>query len=246
MTKGKDLFAVEAFLVLMFCMGGMGTGMLPPEDQTATTSTGSTGTLPPKAQTAIASTGSTGTLPPEDQTAITSTGRTSGKRPGGALAVSGLTWFMLNVGFYAYGVWFTFKGMDGMQHTPCNTYAFFCARVNLFNWYRVWLISNCLGALRAMTSVAMAINGYILDKEYMGEGERYLQYFFILVYVFFAIGIELSIKWNHISGVNQVNSTGQLLPLVVGTAGSLKVLLKLVVNLVKEYWLGERKGWFLF
>ena len=144
-TKGEHLFAVEAFLTLIFCMGGTCSGDLPPEVQTAITN-------------------------------VTSRDRFR-FADYGASTTGGLIRFMLNLGFCAYGVWFTFKGMDGMQHTPCSTYAFFFARVNLFNWYRVLLkIVFCLGIILYGVFVMlgtpyMAYVGYqyFAKKEYKEE-----------------------------------------------------------------------------
>ena len=333
-TQGKNLFAVEALIILMFCMGGMGAGTLPPEIETAIASA-SKG-LPSLANLGVST-------------------------------VGGLIWYMLSLGFSSYGVWFVFKGMDGMQHTPCSTYAFFFVRVNLFNGYRIFLkITFCVGVifhgpatLQGMIAMASAKYRYIVRKEYQdneakddrkgtpttstdplpanapsggnssesqvlsvanptastdplpadapSEGSSveiqtqslenptastdplpadapskgisaeiqaqsvetptastdplpdllarveslvasFTTIMFSSLYVFSAIGIELTIKWNHISGVNQVNSTGQLLPLVVGVAGSLRVLLKWVDPLEKVTVFVRRvkKGGFLF
>lgn len=48
------------------------------------------------------------------------------------------------------------------------------------------------------------------------------------VMVLVTLAVELMIKWNRIGGVNRVNSTGQLVPLVVGLGGLLRVANKLV------------------
>lgn len=54
--------------------------------------------------------------------------------------------------------------------------------------------------------------------------------------VAFILSTELSIKWNHISGVESLGSTGQLIPLIIGGSGLVKVLYKIIVKCVRgEY-----------
>lgn len=47
--------------------------------------------------------------------------------------------------------------------------------------------------------------------------------------VFISI-VELLIKWNHISGVNQMGSTGQVLPLVVSVGSLIGVLCQILLR----------------
>ena len=268
-TKGKNIYAVEAFLNLVLCMGGTGSGVLPASIQDKITSAHLTGRGRPKFADYAAST------------------------------TGGLIRFMLNLAFFAYGVWFAFKGMDGMQRTPCSTYAFFFARMNLFNWYRVLLkIIFSLGlafygsfVLLGMPYMGFVGYRYLANKEYRDEEEEeegdnrgtatattsaaatttgaavgpakslvldrpmastdspfiegdaeseseclsFVNLGISGMLVFYAIAVEFMIKWNRISGVNKVNSTGQLLPLVVGVGGLFRVLGKLVVNLLGKY-----------
>lgn len=48
-----------------------------------------------------------------------------------------------------------------------------------------------------------------------------------LVLVLAVVAVELVIVWNHVTGVNDIYSTGQLIPLVVGLGGLVQVLYKL-------------------
>ena len=41
--------------------------------------------------------------------------------------------------------------------------------------------------------------------------------------IYSILAIELTLKWNNVSNVYTVNSTGQLIPFVIGVAGFLKV-----------------------
>ena len=54
--------------------------------------------------------------------------------------------------------------------------------------------------------------------------------------VFFIVSTELIIKWNHISGVNKLGSTGQLLPFIAALASLIRVFYKFFAMLIKgEY-----------
>ena len=47
------------------------------------------------------------------------------------------------------------------------------------------------------------------------------------------LSTEFAIKWNHIGGVQSLGSTAQLIPLVIGSTGLVKVLYKFIVKLVR-------------
>jgi hypothetical protein len=42
------------------------------------------------------------------------------------------------------------------------------------------------------------------------------------------VAIETTLKWNHISGIYTLQSTGQFIPLVIGVGGVLSVILGLL------------------
>lgn len=45
----------------------------------------------------------------------------------------------------------------------------------------------------------------------------------IFAFVYSVLAIELTLYWNSISGVYDINSTGQLIPFVIGLLGLLKM-----------------------
>jgi hypothetical protein len=51
---------------------------------------------------------------------------------------------------------------------------------------------------------------------------------------FFILSTELVIRWNHISNVNRLGSTGQLLPFITGLASLVRVLYKFVVKAMRH------------
>ena len=51
----------------------------------------------------------------------------------------------------------------------------------------------------------------------------------VVTIVWFILSIELTIRWNNIQGVNSVDSTGQLIPLIIGCVSASQVLKKVVL-----------------
>lgn len=47
---------------------------------------------------------------------------------------------------------------------------------------------------------------------------------------FVICGIEMMLKWNSVSGVHYVKSTGQLIPLVLGAGSLFRVLYRIVLK----------------
>jgi hypothetical protein len=45
--------------------------------------------------------------------------------------------------------------------------------------------------------------------------------------IYTILTVELMLQWNRVSDVYSINSTGQLIPLIVALAGSLEVFLKI-------------------
>jgi hypothetical protein len=57
---------------------------------------------------------------------------------------------------------------------------------------------------------------------------------FSLDLALFILTIELIIKWNHVQGVNTLGNTGQILPLTVGGSGLLRVLYKTIYKAIRK------------
>ena len=49
----------------------------------------------------------------------------------------------------------------------------------------------------------------------------------IIIMVISMILIELTLKWNHLEGIYSINSTGQIIPLMVGIGSMIAVIWKL-------------------
>lgn len=224
-TKGPELYAVEAFIMLIFCMGGVCSG---------------------------------------DNPEIGEAGKEKSKKYAyfDATTLGSLIRFSLGVGFCAYGVWFTFKGMDNMKHPPCSTFAFFIVRVNLYGWFRTfWKIMFTLGALMYAAIIIGGVPTLVM---------RYWQFLWAPVkqdfasqdmedgnpktvdttstsnltlstgLILFIIGVEMMVRWNHIEGVDSLGSTGQLLPLIIGVGGMFRVIHCLLKRLCAKLFIHRR------
>ena len=83
------------------------------------------------------------------------------------------------------------------------------------------------------TPASVCIGGF---TEYFGRRRR-LAVFCCVVWnavvalsiVWFIVSIEMTIRWNHIQGVNTIESTGQLLPTVLGAVSLSRTLKRLVL-----------------
>lgn len=52
--------------------------------------------------------------------------------------------------------------------------------------------------------------------------------------IWFILSVELTIRWNKISGIQTIQTTGQLIPFVVGVASFVRAKHKLVIFAIKK------------
>lgn len=60
--------------------------------------------------------------------------------------------------------------------------------------------------------------------------------FLTLALVFYIVASELQLGWNNLDGINSLNTTGQIIPLVIGTLSLLRTLFLLKGANWKEFW----------
>lgn len=48
-----------------------------------------------------------------------------------------------------------------------------------------------------------------------------------MVFIVNVVSTELTLKWNHVEGINELSSIGQIIPLVVGVGSMIAVIWKL-------------------
>lgn len=259
-AKGPNLFAVEAYLMLVFCMGGVCSPTVP------NSGAGSDG---------------------ESTTARRGLGIVyRGYAMIHASTLGGYFRLLLSVAFLSYGLWFTFVGMDGMMPPPntraggCSVYAFFFAKVNLFGWFRTFLkvvfVFSCivtfLGLVHGTFTLLLRSYRYIFEGGWQGlakidpddashiAGSTASQaptgppthitsieeqpglhssldkgnVTFTGALILFILAVELTIRWNKISGVGDIGSTGQLLPVIIGIGGMGRVVTRFFQAVFEE------------
>ena len=262
------LHAVEAYLMLIFCMGGVCSGnSIAHSDGNGDDHERRSGDDHERRSGDAGGIGST----------VVKTGYAylETSTPGGYVRL------LLACGFIAYGLWFVFVGMDGMLNAypdDCN-YAFFLARIDLFGGFRYFLkalfILSAIPALVSLTSgtvkLARVTRKFIFRKGWRGRvnhspevsqashqtpsppirdsNERPGLQFHKLglldatlstTLLTFIIAVELTIRWNKIGKVQAIGSTGQLLPVIVGVGGVGRVLMRLISDSLEEAALRER------
>lgn len=61
-----------------------------------------------------------------------------------------------------------------------------------------------------------------------------ISYRIVPVIVWFIICTELMIHWNHISGIDTINTTGQLIPFIIGVASACRTLQRIALATIKK------------
>lgn len=165
-------------------------------------------------------------------------------------ALGGAVSIVLGLALTSYCLWFVFTGMDAVQHPPCSRFGYLFARVDLYHGMRIFLQVCSVVTIVTTVVVSIARVAYehwasdsgtstpeeasSADSDSsgtsadgwargLGKVERKGWVAFVgdmLALSMFILGIELIIRWNHIQGVHQMGSTGQILPFVV-SLGSL-------------------------
>ena len=204
-SQGSEMHAVEAFVILLFCVGGMCPAV---------------------------------TWPWQPNRKLRHPFGRLGPANSGTL-VRLLTLLVAS----SYGVWYTFHGMDVMQHDRCTSNVFWFAQVDLYGRFRSFL--KCLFVGTAATVTVIAVDAVVMllfdlrdflknwmeadeDEDNTEEKERArpswtLVLPSVLTLSILAVMVELTLHWSHVRNVNSCNTTGQLFPLIVGAAGALRL-----------------------
>ncbi|KAF8440694.1 hypothetical protein BGX38DRAFT_1205406 [Terfezia claveryi] len=251
-TKGRkqQLHPVEAYLLLLFCMGGVCSGTTEVDDEM------------------------------EDRKPMIGVAARKSYAYLEASSLGGYVRVLLGCGFIGYGLWFLFLGMDNMHNAfpnDCN-YAFFLTSVDLFGWFRTFLkvlfvcatIPAVLSFAFMTMSLVNATRWFLLDGGWQGrvkphtlsasssEGEeapsedekpglqnikiRKQNVGFSGALLLFILSVELIIRWNKIQGVGAIGSTGQLLPVIIGVGGVGRVMIRLTRDFLEELALARKNN----
>ncbi|KAF4440067.1 putative penicillin-binding protein [Fusarium austroafricanum] len=204
--------ALEGYIVLLFCFVGVWASSIGLQDL-----------LPKRSQSSDVS----------QQTTAQANSQVLGF--GQLISVS------LSTATCAYGTWFLFNGINKMarQEKNCNEVIFFFAKVKLFGWvliiFKVFFILGLIGSacLLIYQSYDIAQNfGILLDEWTQAPADNTTDRAgsisspvavgavklmgSVLAMGVFAVSIELTLKWNHITGVYRCDNFSQVFALVVG------------------------------
>lgn len=214
-TRGENLFAVEALVILLICLSGAFSSLAWPWHRKRRTS------LPQFIDVAPSNIGA-------------------------------VIRIALGTGMCAYGVWYSFIGLDVMLHSSCTSSVFFFARINLYGWFRVLLkVSFVVGlvlctALLLTTAVAIGLDCYEWHRDWMtaeldetDEDALLPRPYWksvlasVAAMCVFVVVVELTLHWNTINNIYKCNSTGQLFPVIVGAAGLSRLLYVVLTSFAK-------------
>lgn len=215
-TKGSELYAVEAFMMLIFCMGGVCSGDNPTE----------VGEKKPKKFAYFDAT----TLGSLIRFSLgvgfcgygvwfTFKGMDNMKHP----PCSTFAFFIVRVNLYGWfrtfwKVMFTL-GAVVYAGVIINGSPYLIIKY----WHFLW------GRPAGQGSAVQGQTGGSDPKA--GDTTSTSNITFSTALILFIVGVEMMVWWNHIEGVNSLGSTGQLLPLIIGVGGTFRVIHSLFAEL---------------
>jgi len=56
----------------------------------------------------------------------------------------------------------------------------------------------------------------------------------VLAMIWFILSVELVLYWNDVRGVNTIQSTGQLIPFIIGVVSCSQAVKKVAISLIKK------------
>jgi hypothetical protein len=119
----------------------------------------------------------------------------------------------------AYFIWYWFRGLDKLPKSACaDEYAWFFAKVSLYHWYRKFNQAfACIGIIGIFIGLfgVLGIVARIDDDDEEVHSKAANVWGLLPTIPFTIAACEMTIKWNGVTGVNSINGTGQLIPLVL-------------------------------
>lgn len=161
----------------------------------------------------------------------------------------------LSIPLLVYWTWYSFYGMDTMGYNHCATYTFFIVKINIWApWFRYFMKIATIMSLVGLLSLGVGVLvAYRKKSEELPPDEHHRSYFnrprlsrsatalairarptklqfgiVIFSCAICALSVELGIIWNHITGVNSLGATGQLIPMAIGIITSVRVFLGVI------------------
>ncbi|KAI1763553.1 hypothetical protein GGR53DRAFT_467202 [Hypoxylon sp. FL1150] len=146
----------------------------------------------------------------------------------------GFLWSVLVLAETFFLLWFTFTRVATLEEEGrCVRYGFLFAKMRLHGEGFLHLFLGVLGFLMVSAFIGLMVPDLVAmqPRRVQVEPDSRFQTFRLLesftelyVTVVVTIGIEVSIMWNNIRGVGAVNTTGQLIPLLIGIGAMLRII----------------------
>jgi hypothetical protein len=158
---------------------------------------------------------------------------------------------LLYSGIAGYACWFWFSGLDNMllSKPRCSTVAFF-GNVSITGPFRTFnKVASVIGLAVCVVFIGVDV-AVLLGLWGMRESEKpsrpraqiELTFMSAVIIVVSMAAVEYLIKTNQITGVNDILSVGQTIPLFAGIFG----LLELIMTLLRKGLLFQERCWVLF
>ncbi|KAL8946064.1 MAG: hypothetical protein Q9222_007489 [Ikaeria aurantiellina] len=144
----------------------------------------------------------------------------------------------LTTAICVYAVWFWFLGKDKMRTTGCPAYIFIFTKVSIYGGVRLFFQSSStmlaivMSALFSLQAFDMIIMSHAISRLFsmalesdlanivtsllrFGYWKNFLYSINISFFFLTIVSVELTLRWNNITGVYNIRSTGQLIPFVI-------------------------------
>ncbi|PWW75579.1 hypothetical protein C7212DRAFT_345521 [Tuber magnatum] len=168
----------------------------------------------------------------------------------------GVIRFFIYFAVAGFATWFWWIGIDNMEPTPCGTKGFAFFEADLWDWFRtankfisivfaaiftvlfgytVWNFGpefwrrTPMGRYKKLSAKVEPKSGgeQALQELTSGRMPKWTPALCAIVLIVSVLAVECVIAWNQVRDVNDILSTGQLIPLVVGVGGLIQVLYKM-------------------
>jgi hypothetical protein len=142
-------------------------------------------------------------------------------------------------------IYFWFAGMDRLPKQCETQYYFFFAKLDIFGWVRTLMkVTVIMFEFSSLCAIlAMPFMAFFSKFNIFGDGRLKVQsrpwrllVLLLLLPVCFApftlsvVSAEMIIKWNNITGVNDITTAGQLIPLLAGIGQVLATIYYIVID----------------
>ncbi|KAF2105689.1 hypothetical protein BDV96DRAFT_677116 [Lophiotrema nucula] len=147
----------------------------------------------------------------------------------------------------ACGSWYAFTGLDRLGRRPCGDFGFVFvfAKVPLDSGYRSFLKAIFLVSLCLFFAITL-LSGYLIYGRFIeiwrtwgldrgGEQDQAGKikpsgakiFLAMALWSFFVLTVELTLRWNEVTGVYECRSFSQLFPLIIASANLFRLALKI-------------------